>query len=93
MHRIHKVARASRLRQINYDCRLPNDDLFEEDLLDDRDIDNDDLIDGLDLDWCGSKPKNKPEENIFGTSTTNSASGCLIFLLALPVAILLMMLI
>ncbi|MCF6176315.1 MAG: hypothetical protein L3J71_11170 [Victivallaceae bacterium] len=66
-------------------------ELFDEDLFADRNIDNDDLIDELDLDLARTDPDYKPEANIFGNSA-NNGTGCLIFILALPAAILLLML-
>ena len=62
---------------------------FDEDLLADRNINNDDLIDELDLDLARTDPDNTPGANISGNS---NGSGCLIFILALPVAILLLLL-
>ena len=68
-------------------------ELFDEDLFADRNIDNDDLIDELDLDLARTDPDYKSSAGLFGNDTANGASGCLIFLLALPAAILLIMLI
>jgi len=62
------------------------DGIFEEDLLADRNIDNDNQIDGLDL---GSRNTNAQSSEGWSTNGT----GCLIFILALPIAIMLMMLI
>lgn len=63
-----------------------DDDRFEEDLLPDRDIDDDDLIDGLDL-------QEESGANIFTDGSAGSGAGCLLFMLVVPVAILLMLLI
>jgi hypothetical protein len=69
------------------------DDKLEEDLYADRDIDNDNLIDGLDF---SNQNRESQSTGLFGTAsnqTNNSSAGCLVFILALPMAILLLMLI
>jgi len=69
------------------------DDKLEEDLYVDRDIDNDNLIDELDF---SNQNSGLQSNGLFGTAgnqPNNSSAGCLVFILALPMAILLLMLI